>query len=184
MDGEALAGIADGGRGDFGKRHRAEFRQRGNPGIGRGRHHGSQKPDGNASAVAVAKQLEARRLRPVSETGDAEHLAALGGIDQHRGHAGELDLVAVDHAERDPRRDAGIDRIAAGLQHGRARLGRQIVARNAHMAPRRDHGLLRQDRHGRHSTLPVSPAYIEAGSPAVRGRAGAPEPGDGAAGET
>ena len=182
VDGEAVASVPDGGRSDVGEGHGAEPCQRRDPGVGRGRHDGAQNPDGNRPAITVAKQREARRLRPIPEARYTEDLIALGGIDQHRGHAGKLDLVAVHHAERNSGCDAGVDGIAAGLQHRHPRLGRQIVACDAHVPARRDHGLLRQDRHDNHPLLALL-SRIEAG-PADARRSDLAETGSGAAGET
>ena len=176
VDGEAVAGVPDGGRSDLGEGHGAEPCQRRDPGVGRRRHDGAQQPDGNRPAITVAKQREARRLRPVSEARYAEDFIALGGIDQHRGHAGELDLVAVHHAERNSGCDAGVDGIAAGLQHRHPRLGRQIVACDAHVPARRDHGLLRQDRHDNRPLVGIVVPY-RGRDPPTRDAATLPKPG-------
>ena len=50
------------------------------------------------------------------------------GADHDRRDAGDVHLVGMQHGQRDARRAAGIDRIAAGLEDGEARGGGEIVA--------------------------------------------------------
>ena len=44
-------------------------------------------------------------------------VSGLGQVDHHRRYPGHADLVAVDHAQGQDRRDAGINRIATGFEH-------------------------------------------------------------------
>ncbi len=62
------------------------------------------------------EELGVERARPSAEPGDRDDLALLGVVDHDRRDAGEIDEVDLQDAERDPGRDAGIDRVAAGLQ--------------------------------------------------------------------
>ena len=65
----------------------------------------------------------------------------VGQVDQHRRHAGELDLVAVHDAERDAARHAGVDGVAAGPQDRVRRLGREILPGRCHVVMADDHWL-------------------------------------------
>jgi len=85
--------------------------------------------------------LDAQRLRPPAEAGDRHGLVAVGQVDQHRRHAGELDLVAVHDSQRDAASHAGVDGVAAGAQDGMRRFGREILASRCHVVVADDHWL-------------------------------------------
>ena len=81
-------------------------------------------------------------------------------IDHDRRDAGEVHLVGLHHAERDARRDAGVDRVAARLEDAEAGLRREVVARRDHVARPHDgramglHAVLRGVGRGAQGTLP------------------------------
>ncbi len=55
---------------------------------------------------------------------------AFGQMDHRRSHAAETDELALQHVDRQPGRDAGVDRIAAGLQYLQA--GERCVVMPGH----------------------------------------------------
>ena len=124
---EALAGVADRIGRDIGEAHRAVALQCGDPGVGCGGDDGAQHAVGDLSAVLAHEDVGGKRLRPPAEAGDALHVA-VRQPDHDRCHAGDVHQVGLQHAERDARRAAGVDRIAAGFQDGEGGRGRQIVA--------------------------------------------------------
>ncbi len=56
------------------------------------------------------------------------HLPVLRRVDDLRRDAGEIHLVGLQHADRDAGRDAGVDRVAARLQHLEAGVRGEIVS--------------------------------------------------------
>ncbi len=67
--------------------------------------------------------------------------AAFIGAPQHHGAAGGRPAhPGLDHADRERHGDGGIDRVAAGVEHARADLGRAAVRGRDHAAARGDHG--------------------------------------------
>ena len=74
------------------------------------------------------EQLGVERLRPGPEPGDRHDLAAVGEIDHDRRDAGDIDEIALQHAERDAGGAAGIDRVAAGFEDRKPGGGGEIVA--------------------------------------------------------
>jgi len=95
----------------IGKAHGAVARQSGFPDIRGGRHHGAQ----NAA-------------RPPAQPIDRLDMAG-GGADHDRCHAGEVDPVALHHAQRHADGTAGVDGIAARFQHGKPGGGCKIMPR-------------------------------------------------------
>ena len=67
--------------------------------------------------MLITKHPQTCRLWPIAKPGDADNLVLLREIDQHRRDARELHLIAMHNRERDPRGNAGVNRIAAGLKH-------------------------------------------------------------------
>ena len=104
-------------RSDLAEAHRAVALQRRDPGVGRRRHDDAQDAERDLAAVLAHEELGVERARPGAEPGDRHDLALLGVVDHDRRDAGEIDEVDLQDAERDPGRDAGIDRVAAGLQY-------------------------------------------------------------------
>ena len=125
--GEALARVADRRCRDVAEGHRAVVAERGDPGVGRGRHHGAQDAQRHLAAMLAHEQIGREALGPVAEAGDGDDLA-LAGADHDRRHAGDVHLVGMQHGERDARGAAGIDRVAAGLEDREAGGGGEIVA--------------------------------------------------------
>jgi hypothetical protein len=95
------------------------------------------------------ERLEPRGLRPPPQSRERDDFVAIGEVDHHRRHAGELNLIAVQHAERHARGHAGVDRVAARLEHRPAGFRGEIVPGRDHEACARDHGLERHGSSGR-----------------------------------
>ena len=127
IDRKTLAGDADRRRRDLGEGHRAVFFERGNPRVGRRRHHRALDSDRDLAAVVLLKIFGARLFRPAAEAADRHRLAALGEPDEDRGHPADADMDALEDAGRDPGRDPGIDRVAAGLEHLQTGLRRHVM---------------------------------------------------------
>ena len=82
--------------------------------------------------LAVAKEHVARRRGGgflAAVDGDQR---AVGAADENKAAAAEARVVVVDDAERHRRGDGGVDRVAARLERGDARLGRQRLHRGDH----------------------------------------------------
>ncbi len=148
MHGEALARVPDGRGGHVAEAECAVALQGQDPGVRCGRHHGAQHAGRNAAAVLLHEGLQTRRTRPAAEPGDRDRLVAVREMNDHRRHAGELHLIGVHDAERDPGGDARVDHVASGLEHGMTGLGGQVMAGRDHVARAGDHRLQR------HSGLP------------------------------
>ena len=63
------------------------------------------------------KEFGVERLGPGAEPGDGDDLTLLGEVDHDRRHPGDIDQIALQHAERQAGRTPGVDRVAAGLQN-------------------------------------------------------------------
>jgi hypothetical protein len=70
----------------------------------------------DAAALVLAEPCGTRQLRPRAEAADRHRLAGSGQVDHDRRHAGEVNVLALQHAQRDTARHAGVDRVAAGLE--------------------------------------------------------------------
>jgi len=70
-----------------------------------------------------------------------------------RRDAAEVGEVALEHVERDAAGDAGIDRVAAALEHADAGGGREVVARAHHVPLGEDRGPALTDRDRRRGVL-------------------------------
>ncbi len=114
---------------DLAKAHRAIAPERRDPGVGGGRHHGSQHALRDFAAVLALKELRVEGPWPGAETGDRHDLLFVGEVDHDRRDPGDIDEIALQDTERDPGSAARIDRVAAGLQNVEACGRRQIVAR-------------------------------------------------------
>ena len=135
---KAVAGEPDRRRRDLAKAHRAVAPERGDPGVGCGRNHGAHDPLGDLAAVLAHEQLGVERLGPGAEPGDRDHLAARGVIDHDRRHPGDIDQIALQDAERDPGRAAGVDRVAARFEDRKPGGGGEVVAGRDGVAGHRD----------------------------------------------
>ena len=82
-----------------------------------GRHDGALDADRDLATVPALEIFDARLGRPATESTDCHRFAALGEPDQDRRDAAKADMHTFEDAGGDPRRDAGIDRVAASLQH-------------------------------------------------------------------
>ena len=54
-------------------------------------------------------------------------------LDHDRRHTGEMHVFALQHAQRDARRDSGVDRVAAGFQDFKPGLRGKIIRRRHHV---------------------------------------------------
>src|SRR4029079_6013438 len=88
----------------------------GDPGVGRRRNDDTQDAERDLAAVLAHEKLGVERAWPGAEPGDRHGFALLGVVDHDRRDPGEIDEVDLQYAERDPGRDAGVDRVATGLQ--------------------------------------------------------------------
>ena len=145
MGGEAVPGEAHRGRRHIAEAHGAPALQRLDPGIGRRWHHRAQQAARDLAAVALHEIVGRHQLGPHAQAADRENLPALGVVEDDRRHAGDIDEVALQHAERDAGGDAGVDGVATRLQHRKSRVRRQVVARRDDMATGRDHRPVRGD---------------------------------------
>ena len=126
---EALSRQTGGCSRDITKAHRAVASERRDPSVGVGRHHGSQHAFGDLAAVLAHEKLRVERLRPWTEASDCHHLLLVGEIDHDRRDTGDVDEIALQDAERNPRGATRIDRVAACLQDVEPRGRREIVTR-------------------------------------------------------
>jgi hypothetical protein len=101
----------------FTEGHRAVLLERLDPCRGRRGHHGAQNARRHRAAMLAPEILDRRRLGPRAEAVDVHDLALFREVDHERRNAGEVDAIGLQHAERDAGGDAGIDRIAAGLEN-------------------------------------------------------------------
>ena len=134
IDRKAVAGELDRRARHLAEAHGAEALERGDPGVGRRRHHRAQHALRNLAAMALLEEVARDRLRPGAETGNGDDAIGLGGIDDDRRHAREVHIFGLHHAERDAAGDTGVDRIAARLQDPKAGLGREVLAGGHHVA--------------------------------------------------
>ena len=107
--------------------------ERGQPGVRGGRGDRSFDPDGHVVAVARAVGREVQRRRPVSETVDRLGFGHPRAVDDDRRDAAEIREMPLEHVERDPRGDAGVDRVPASFEHPRAGERREVMARAHHV---------------------------------------------------
>ena len=85
-------------------------------------------------------------------------LFILGGMDNHRCHAAEVDLVGLYHADGNARRNPGVDGIAARFKDFKGRVRRQVMPGRRHVA-RAHNG---QTGRGFHREfLNISSKYVE-----------------------
>ena len=125
---KTLAGEPGRRRRDLAKAHRAVAPERGDPGIGRGGDDGAQYALGDLAAVLAHEQLGVERFWPGAEPGDGQDLFFFGKIDHDRRDAGDIDEIALQHAECDPSGAPRIDRVAARLEDREPGGGGEIVA--------------------------------------------------------
>ena len=116
MHREALARETDGAGGDFSEAHGSKGLERGEPRIGRRRHDAALDALRDLAAVPADEVIRRDRARPDAQPVDAVHLPALRGVDELGRHAAEVDLVGLQHADRNSGGNPGIDRIAARLE--------------------------------------------------------------------
>ena len=110
--------------------------------VGRRRRDRPQQAVRDAAAVLAPEECRGGRRRPDAEPVDRHHLAALGKADHDRRDAGDVDDVALQHPERDPGRDAGVDRIAARFEDEKAGVRRRIMAGRDHVTVARQHAAM------------------------------------------
>jgi len=143
---EAVAREARRGGRDLAERHGAVARQRGDPGIGRRRHHGAAHACRHGAAVLAHEHLRIEFLGPPAQPVDGDDLLLGGRVEDDRRHARDVDDVGLDHAEHHAGRAARVDRVAAGLQDLESGMRRQIVTGRDHMARAGDRRAM--DEHG------------------------------------
>ena len=124
---------ANGSRRHIAEAHGAVGFQRRDPARGRPRHDAALQALGDLAAVVLAEILRRRLHRPHAETVDGDDLAGLGQPDHDRRDACDVDQIALRDAERQARRDAGIDCVATGLQDQERRVRGREMARRNHM---------------------------------------------------
>ncbi len=78
--------------------------------------------------MGVDEVLERRGGRPVAESGDGEHPPLGRQVDHHRRDTGHVDLVALEHPERQVGGHACVHGVAAGGEYLVGRLGGQVVS--------------------------------------------------------
>ncbi len=140
--------------------------QRGDPSVGRRRYNSSQHAVRDCPAVFAHEQIGRDRLRPPAQTCDTFR-RAIRQPDQDRRHASEIHQIGLQHPQRDARRHAGIDRVAAALQDRKPSRGREIVA-GRNRVPRAKHG--RTIGHALCPRLKIR-ACVKTGPSSRRGRA-------------
>ena len=96
----------------------------------------------DAPAVLAPEECRGGRLRPDAKPVDRHHLAALGKADHDRRDAGDVDDVALQYPERDPGRDAGVDRIAARFEDEKTRMRRRVMPGRDHVTVARQHAAM------------------------------------------
>ncbi len=125
---ETVARETDGAGRDVAEAHRSEMFQRGEPRIRRSRHHAALHAFRYLAAVPLHEVVRCNRLGPHAEPIDAMHFLVLRRIDDLGRHSGEIDLVGLQHPDRNARGHAGIDRVAAGLQDLEAGMRGEIMS--------------------------------------------------------
>ncbi len=133
IDGVALTGIADGVLRDIAEAHGAVAFERGDPGIGRGRHHGAAHAVRNLPAMFAHEDIGRQGARPVAQARDGLD-RAIREPDHDRRDTRDIHQVRQQHAQRHAGRAAGIDRIAAGFEHRHRRGRREIMPGRDRMA--------------------------------------------------
>jgi hypothetical protein len=140
---ETLAREADRGCRHLAERHRAEARQSGDPDARSGGNHRVQQALGNAPIEVTMEMLDAGGLRPDADAADHMGLAAFAEVDHGRRDTAEAHELALQHVDRETRRDARIDRVAAGFQDLQAGERGVVVAGHHHVAARHHIGTTR-----------------------------------------
>ncbi len=131
---EAVARKADRRCRDVSERHRAEPFQRCYPSVWSRRHNSSPQPIRDASAVLAAEILGIGRLRPPTETAYRRDLFRGRLIEHDRGDARRRHDVRLQDFQGDTASHAGVDRVAASLQHNERRVRRGVMACHGHVA--------------------------------------------------
>ena len=106
---------------------RAEAPQRLDVRRRRGGKHLAQDALGHALAALGAQACDVGRRRPVAEARERDHAVFGLEVDQRRRDAGEANDVGLQHRKRHGGGHAGVDRIAARIEHAHRRGGREIV---------------------------------------------------------
>ena len=120
------------------EREPAVPRERGEPRVSGRRRHRSRHTDGHVVAVPRAVRREIERRRPVPEPVDRFRSGHPRAVHDDRRDAAEVGEVPLEDVQRDARRDARVDRVAASLEHPHSGERREVVARADHVTPRED----------------------------------------------
>jgi len=83
--------------------------------------------------VAGAVRLQIEGCRPAAQSVDRLRAGHAGAEHHDRRDAAKVGEVALEHVERDARRDPGIDRAPAAREHPQARERGEVVARAHHV---------------------------------------------------
>ena len=126
---KTFLGKANGGRSHGAEAHGAPPLQRLDPGVRRRRHDRAQEATRDLAAVPLHEIVGCHELGPSAQAAHREDLPALGVIKDDGRYALHTDEVALQHAERNAGRHAGIDGVATRLQDGKSRVRREVVAR-------------------------------------------------------
>ena len=137
--GKALLGETHRGRGHLAEAHRAPPLQRLDPSVGCRRHDRAQEAARDLAAVTLHEIVGRHELRPNAQPAHGEDLPAFSVIENDGRYTRHIDDVALQHAERDTGGHAGVDGVAARLQHRKSRVRRQVVARRDDVPASRDH---------------------------------------------
>ena len=139
----AARGMLDRRLHDVGEGHGAEPLQRLAPGLQRARHRHRFRAVQVLIADGIEHVMRRARFRCVGIGPDRqrhralavdETMAAVGKPDMGHAAADDADHHRLDHRQREQRRDRGIDRVAAGREHFRARARRQRMIADHHAA--------------------------------------------------
>ncbi len=120
---------------DFGQRHRAERLQRRQPGIGGGWNHRALDADRHIAAMLFREVIGGDAARPATETADRPHLPVVNTIEHDRRDPAEIGVLRLHDIQAKPRRDPGVDRVAASLQDAHRRCCRQRMPGRRHVMP-------------------------------------------------
>ena len=134
VHGKAGAREADRRRRAIAEAHRSVILQRRDPGVGRGRNHGAQNAFRDPPNVPLLEKIRSHGARPSAQAAYRQHVALVGAIDHDRRHPGDVHQIALQNAQRDARRNAGIHGIAAGLKHGERGMRGAVMSGDGHVA--------------------------------------------------
>jgi hypothetical protein len=125
---EPIAGVADGGADGVCEAHGAVQLERREPRVRSAGHDRLQNAFRHAVAADPLEELAARASRPCAETVDGHKAPFPPEIDHDRRDAGEAAHLRLDDIQREARRDAGVDGVAARLEDHQTRLRGEVMS--------------------------------------------------------